>query len=54
MAYRVDLNIVPIPPAPQPGMAGDEANLLRFQARMLLAIAERLEVIARDIRQSKA
>lgn len=52
MAYRVDLNAVPLP-ASQPGLAGD-TNLLRFQARMLLAIAERLEVIARDIGQSKA
>ena len=50
MAYRVDLDVVPFPPASQPGTGGEDTNLLRFQARMLLAIAERLEVIARDIR----
>ena len=52
MAYRIDLNAEPIPYASPAG--DEETNILRFQGRMLLAIAERLEVIARDIQQAKA
>ncbi len=52
MAYKIDLKTEPVPTVPKL-LRGAEADMLLYQGKMLLAIAERLEVIADELRQKE-